>query len=187
MQIEHPLDHFRYCPHCGSEDFRNHNVKSKRCSSCGFVYYLNPSAATAVLVTDLAGRLLVAVRKHPPAQGSYDLPGGFTDLNGETAEEGALRELREEVGIDPLGAHAHLVVKPLRYLCSEPNSYLYSGFAVPTMDLCFHLVVQSLDLFVGEGHDDVAELLALPISSLDPNCFGLPSIRRLVARFAMML
>ncbi len=38
-------------------------------------------------------------------------PGGFTD-NDETIEESAIRECREELGLEP---------KHLEYLCSSPT------------------------------------------------------------------
>jgi len=44
------------------------------------------------------GRVLLATRTKPPFQGAYSLPGGHVEA-GETLEQAALRELREEVDI----------------------------------------------------------------------------------------
>ena len=45
------------------------------------------------------GRVLLIKRGQPPRQGSWSLPGGRQEL-GETVAEGAIREVREEAGID---------------------------------------------------------------------------------------
>lgn len=47
----------------------------------------------------VAQRVLLIKRLNPPFQDHYALPGGFIEPN-ETVEQGALRELKEETGID---------------------------------------------------------------------------------------
>lgn len=173
---------FRYCPRCGSSDFGVRGVKSSVCPSCGFVYYYNPSSATALLVTDIEGRLLLATRAHDPARGTYDLPGGFVDAD-ESLEEAALRELREETGIDLRDEQTQTsVVAPLRYLFSLPNIYVYSGFEVRTVDSIFHLSLRDLTPYVGRGQDDVETLSLVSIADLDPEAFGLTSISAVIRR-----
>ena len=68
------------CPACGSQHFEINNVKSKKCADCGFVYYLNPSAATAAFIENEQGELLVCRRAKEPSKGTLDLPGGFADM-----------------------------------------------------------------------------------------------------------
>ncbi len=175
----HPLSSFRYCPRCGALAFKEHNFKAKRCTACGFVYYFNPSAATAVFVVDHSN-LLVSVRGKEPAQGTYDLPGGFVDM-GETAEGAAWRELQEEV---------HLEQGPgleLQYLFSLPNLYLYSAFEVHTLDMFYLLRVPNVNVYAGKGYDDVQELKSVPLDKVNPEAFGLSSIRQAVSRFCAEL
>ena len=45
------------------------------------------------------GRVLLASRGRPPHDGLFSLPGGLVEP-GETLAEAALRELREEVGVE---------------------------------------------------------------------------------------
>ena len=50
------------------------------------------------VVFDDQGRLLLVQRANPPAQGLWSLPGGRQEP-GETAEQGVVREVREETGL----------------------------------------------------------------------------------------
>ena len=61
-------------------------------------YPARPVLATSVAVLR-EGRILLAVRGKPPSDTLYSLPGGMVEV-GETLGEAALRELREEVGVE---------------------------------------------------------------------------------------
>ncbi|MBQ2216152.1 MAG: NUDIX domain-containing protein, partial [Prevotella sp.] len=115
--MSHPLERFRYCPVCGSNDFIANSEKSKKCQNCGFEYFMNPSSANVAFILNEKGELLVTRRKNEPAKGTLDLPGGFADI-GESAEEGVIREVKEETG---------LIVTKATYLFSFNNTYLYSN------------------------------------------------------------
>lgn len=166
----HFLDHFNYCPHCGSQHFAENDFRSKRCSDCGFTLYHNSSASTGAFILNDKNELLVCRRALEPAKGTLDLPGGFVDPN-ETLEECCLREIKEETGCQ---------AEILRYLFSSHNVYPFSGFNVHTVDAMFLCRINSDAL---EAHDDVAELRWIPIKDIRPEEFGLPSISRSVARF----
>lgn len=167
----HPLDKFGYCPKCGSKHFDENDEKSKRCDNCGFVYYINPSAATAAFIFNDKGELLVERRANEPAKGMLDLPGGFADA-GETAEEGIAREVREETG---------LTVKDVQYLFSLPNVYRYSDLDICTLDLFFRCTVDESQALVAS--DDAAECMWVPLSDIHTELFGLRSIRQALYKF----
>ena len=169
---------FDYCPRCGADRLEAHGVKAQHCQRCGFTYYHNPSAAVALLVRDLRGRLLVATRGKEPAKWTLDLPGGFVD-KGETGEEAAQRELCEESGL-------RLPTEQFAYAFSLPNSYLYSDFLVPTLDL-FYTVQLPSEMPAVRAMDDVAQLCWLAPAEIDPSRFGLISIRRGIARYLSSL
>lgn len=167
----HPLTLFHYCPRCGSSRFTERNEKAKKCADCGFVYYFNPSSATVALILNSQGELLVTRRAKDPAKGTLDLPGGFVDMH-ETGEEGVAREVREETGF---------TVQKSTYLFSLPNIYPYSGFEVHTLDMFFLCEVD--DTSTPEAHDDVAETFFISLAQIEPQAFGLDSIRRGIERF----
>ena len=160
------MDIFRHCPCCGKEGFAVNDEKSKRCSGCGFVLYFNAIAAVVAVIVNEKGELLVARRGKEPAKGTLDLPGGFAD-SMETAEEAVAREVVEECG---------LRVAETKYLFSLPNRYLYSGFEEHTLDLFFLCRTESAGLPV--ANDDVSELLWMPVENVEPQQFGLESIRK---------
>ncbi len=169
--MKHPLNLFRFCPKCGSSQFIVNNEKSKKCQTCGFVYYFNPSSATVAFILNNKGELLVSERAKEPAKGTLDLPGGFIDMN-ETAEEGIIREVKEETGLD---------VEEAIYLFSLPNLYMYSGFEVQTLDMFFLCRVDDTNHLT--AMDDVSELYFMPINQIDPEVFGLASIKKGLSLF----
>ena len=167
----HPLLQFKYCPECGAKGFEINDEKSKKCSQCGFVYYFNPSAACVAFIFNHKKELLVCRRGKEPAKGTLDLAGGFMDMH-ETGEEGIAREVKEETG---------LTVISTKYLFSLPNTYLYSGFLVHTLDLFFLCEVANDEHL--EALDDVADTFWMQISEINPEDFGLDSIRNGVKKF----
>lgn len=170
----HPLERFAYCPVCGSKHFEEQDDKSKRCSNCGFEYYLNPSSATAAFILNGEGQLLVLTRAKDPAKGMLDLPGGFCDI-GETLEEGIAREVMEETSLE---------VKHVRYLFSYPNKYRYSDFDVPTVDSFFECEVDDVSGLA--AHDDAKRAQWLSLDDIHTEQFGLRSIRQALRHYLDM-
>lgn len=69
------------------------------CPSCGAIAYRNPLPVAAAVVLNEQREALLVLRKHEPHAGEWCLPGGFAEL-GETIDQAALRELREETGVE---------------------------------------------------------------------------------------
>ena len=68
------------------------------CQTCGFIDYVNPRIVTGV-VAHHEGRILLCRRAIEPRKGFWTLPAGFMEV-GESVEEGARREAREEAGAE---------------------------------------------------------------------------------------
>ena len=65
------------------------------CRTCGFVDYVNPKIVAGVVATREDGRVLMCKRAIEPRSGFWTLPAGYME-EGESVEEAALREAREE-------------------------------------------------------------------------------------------
>jgi len=140
----HPISVLKFCPRCGSAHFTATGDRSFICEGCSFNYYVNASAAVAVLLFNEKGELLVARRAIEPYLGQLDLPGGFIEPM-ETGEQAAVREIREELGIE---------IHSLKYFCSYPNEYVFSEFSVFTLDLAFLAKTESLHKMI--AMDDIS-------------------------------
>lgn len=68
------------------------------CSTCGYVHYVNPKIVTGSIVRH-DGRILICRRAISPRVNFWTLPAGFMEL-GETVEQAAMREAREEANAD---------------------------------------------------------------------------------------
>lgn len=89
----------RFCSSCGSDqlafeippgDSRPRHV----CKACTTIHYQNPRVIAGCLVTH-GDKVLLCRRAIEPRRNFWTLPAGFLE-NGETLEEGAARETREE-------------------------------------------------------------------------------------------
>ena len=68
------------------------------CIECGTIHYQNPKP-TATLICMRNTDILLVKRAFEPAKGEWSLPGGFIEL-GETPEDAAVRELKEETNLN---------------------------------------------------------------------------------------
>lgn len=103
----------KYCPECRAELV--HRVKDdidRACcpnEECGYIFWNNPTPVVAALVKN--NQHYVIARNSQWPAGIFSLITGFLE-GGESPEEGIIREVKEELGLDGrinrfLGLHSY--------------------------------------------------------------------------------
>lgn len=109
----------QFCSRCGTKTLQKPGERGKECPDCGELFY--PRISPAVIVLIRKGHEILLARSPNFPQCLYGLIAGFVEP-GESAEAAAVREIREEVGIE---------VKNITYFGTQawpfPNS-LMIGF-----------------------------------------------------------
>ena len=145
---------FKFCPRCGASlKKENHHGRIRLvCSDCRFIFYQNPVPAAGVILRQNHDVLLVK-RKFEPRAGMWSLPAGFMEY-GETVEETAVRELKEETSLD---------VKLTRLFG------VYTGCDDPRNQAV--LIVYEGEIVGGKFHpgDDASEVRFFPLDALPQN------------------
>ena len=98
MSINPALEDVRFCPRCAQEA-EVRFPRSITCPHCGYGAYYNPKPVASAIPRDRDGRIWLLRRGFDPGAGLWTFPGGFVDL-GESVEDAARRETREEMDID---------------------------------------------------------------------------------------
>jgi NAD+ diphosphatase len=91
---------YNFCPNCAApiQDAIVDGEPRRACSAvCGFVHYDNPTPVVAAVVEHEGSVILARNRAWPEKW--YGLITGFLE-RGETPEQGVLREVKEELGLD---------------------------------------------------------------------------------------
>lgn len=173
-----------YCCRCGGpvkqEIPDNDDRLRDVCTICMTVYYQNPKVvAGAIAVWD--GKILLCRRAIEPAYGKWTLPAGYLE-NGETVAECAVRETREEAGVEltDLIPYAMISLPDIRQVyfiyCANLVDGVYQAgaeslevslvdpAAIPWDELAFSSIRKTLELycqdeqgqrFSGQLHDIV--------------------------------
>jgi NAD+ diphosphatase len=98
----------RFCGYCSSRTEMKSDEIAKVCTSCKRIVFPRLSPAVIVRITDNK-RILLSRSPHFP-NGMYSVQAGFVEP-GESLEAAAIREVREEIGIEISG---------LTYFGSQP-------------------------------------------------------------------
>ena len=101
MHIHDPT--CRFCPLCRgpleSRLLKDGDPPRLVCSSRSFIFSLDPKLAAGTVIIDDRGRIALVKRAIEPGYGKWVFPGGYVD-RGEEVQHAAVREAREETGLD---------------------------------------------------------------------------------------
>jgi ADP-ribose pyrophosphatase YjhB (NUDIX family) len=152
-----------FCPRCGTvlESRFQEDRDRPTCPGCGFIHYLDPKVAVAVVLGDEDG-VLLGRRRIDPGSGLWSFPAGYVN-RGEVLEEAATREVLEELGLEVR----------LTGLVG-----IYSERGNPVV-----LVVYAGELVSGEPQPDGHEVSEVRRFALDalPDGLAFPHDRRVIA------
>jgi ADP-ribose pyrophosphatase YjhB (NUDIX family) len=91
------LEDVRFCPRCAAPADITF-PRSIVCPQCGYGAYYNPKPVACAIPETDDGHIILMRRATEPSRGHWTMPGGFVDL-GESVEDAAIRECREELAI----------------------------------------------------------------------------------------
>jgi 8-oxo-dGTP diphosphatase len=93
----------RFCPRCAepleSRILKAGDLPRLVCKACDFVFYLDPKVAVGTIIRVSDDEIVLCRRAIDPGYGRWVFPGGYVD-RGEQLEEAAIREAREECGLE---------------------------------------------------------------------------------------
>ncbi|ARQ57640.1 MULTISPECIES: NUDIX hydrolase [Rhizobium] len=117
------------------------------------------AASSAILERD--GRFLLVLRRNPPSADMYAFPGGRAEP-GETPEQTALREFREETGIS---AHNPQLFSTYDLKTHGPDGSIKSHFflSVFRVEADRDMVAEAADDAAALGWYTVDEIRRLPV------------------------
>lgn len=114
----------RFCPSCAAT---LPGPPPVTCVACRYAQFVNPRPTGLTIIRD-ADSVLLVLRAHEPRAGMWALPGGFCD-GWESPAQAAVREAREELGVD---------VELTDFVGMYIGDYEFQGEVLPVLD-CFWL------------------------------------------------
>lgn len=121
-----------------------------------------PQVGTAMIIT-LDDKVLLMKRKGPHGHGTWSTPGGHLDF-GETPEDGAAREAKEEMGVDVFDVRFRCVTND--FFEAEGQHYItiwLDGKPVGEPTIAAEAEVEEIGWF---AWDALPEPLFLPLENL---------------------
>jgi ADP-ribose pyrophosphatase YjhB (NUDIX family) len=166
----------KYCSECGATVTYKIPAGDERlrfvCDRCETIHYQNPKIVAGVLPT-WGDKVLLCRRAIAPRYGLWTLPAGFME-NGETTEQAAARETREEANAQVSDLQLYTVVslphvsqvymiyrgKLLAEDAFSPGvesleTRLFSEADIPWETLAFHTVRKTLEHFFHDRNHGV--------------------------------
>ncbi len=165
---------YRFCPACGAR-LEPRVLKAGEpvrlvCTSCEFVFYLDPKVAVGTIIRVDESNLVLVRRAIEPGYGLWVFPGGYVD-RGEELTTAAIREAREESGLDvrldglvniysypgrPLIIIVYAATAIGGDLCADDEcleAKLFPSAAIPWDELAFRSTAEALrDYLAGRLH-----------------------------------
>jgi ADP-ribose pyrophosphatase YjhB (NUDIX family) len=125
------------------------------CNDCLTIHYQNPKIV-AGCIPEWGDRILLCKRAIEPRYGLWTVPAGFME-NGESTEDAAMRETREEAGAD-------VTITSLYSVFSIPHiSQVYMLFRGELTEGRYQAGRESLECRLFEENDIPWEKLAFPV------------------------
>ena len=142
----------KYCPICATpltkQSINGENRRACTKTSCNYVEWNNPTPVLAAIAQ--AGNNVVLVRAIGWPKDWFGLVTGFHE-SGETAEDGVVREVKEELGLD----------------CQvESLVGVYSFFQLNQVIIAYHVLLDEGDITLDAT--ELTDYKKIPIEELQP-------------------
>ena len=149
----------KFCSSCGGsvtlEIPEGDNRQRYVCIQCETIHYQNPNIV-AGCIAEWQGKILLCKRAIQPRYGLWTLPAGFME-NGESTEDAAKRETREEAG-------AEIDITGLYGLFSIPQiSQVYMLFRGTLAEGAYQAGVESLECMLFDENSIPWDQLAFEV------------------------